>query len=104
MWNDNKCVFITILFSGQIFDLGLKRIHFSDQHVINHTIEELDESIDFVLIGDYMDESLVLLKRALCWDLDDILYFTHRRRSSDYKELNITTKMKVWTETSLENI
>lgn len=84
-----------ILLSGQIFDLGLKRIHFSDQEFINNTIEDLDEAIDLVLIAEYMDESLVLLKRALCWDLDDVVYFTHRQRANDYKDLNITTKMKV---------
>ncbi|KAK3738648.1 hypothetical protein QZH41_010838 [Actinostola sp. cb2023] len=40
-----------------------------------------------------MDESLVVLKRILCWDIDDVLYFTHKRRHADYKDLNITSEM-----------
>ncbi|EDQ89007.1 uncharacterized protein MONBRDRAFT_25794 [Monosiga brevicollis MX1] len=32
-------------------------------------------TFSLVLITEYMDESLVLLKRKLCWDLDDVVYF-----------------------------
>jgi hypothetical protein len=28
-----------------------------------------------VLITEHMDESLVLMKRKLCWELDDVVYF-----------------------------
>ena len=37
-------------------------------------LEFIKREMDFVLITEYMDESLVLLKRQWCWDLKDILY------------------------------
>ena len=37
-------------------------------------MEFVKREMDFVLITEYMDESLVLLKRKWCWDVKDILY------------------------------
>ncbi|XP_070555867.1 galactosylceramide sulfotransferase-like isoform X2 [Ptychodera flava] len=33
-----------------------------------------DDEIDLVMIMEYMDESLVLLKKLMCWDFDDMVY------------------------------
>ena len=36
------------------------------------------------MIMDYFDESLVLMKRMLCWEIDDILYMKlNERRDTD---------------------
>ena len=35
----------------------------------------LDKFFKLVLIREYFDESLVLLKRRLCWDLKDTIYY-----------------------------
>ena len=43
-------------------------------------IHELDEQLDFVMINEYMDESLVLLQRLLCWQLSDMVYIKRRMR------------------------
>ena len=32
------------------------------------------EQVPLVLINEYWDESMVLLRRAMCWDLDDVVY------------------------------
>lgn len=45
---------------------------------------------------EYFDESLVLLKRELCWDLDDVVYFKLNQRSLEYKQLELTTQQEVW--------
>ena len=45
---------------------------------IRQFIDNLD--FDFVLITEYFDECLVLLKRKLCWGLEDILYVKLRNR------------------------
>ncbi|KXJ22384.1 galactosylceramide sulfotransferase [Exaiptasia diaphana] len=84
---------LNLAVNGQMFDLGLMRTHFTNENEISRTIEALHEIIDLVLISEYMDESLVLLKRALCWDIDDVLYFTHKQRHKDYKDLEITSEM-----------
>ena len=40
---------------------------------------------DPVLIAEYMDESLILLRRKLCWDIRDIVYIPQRVRNYAYK-------------------
>jgi len=34
----------------------------------------MEEEFDLVMIADYFDESLILLKRLLCWEFEDIVY------------------------------
>lgn len=63
--------------------------------MIKKHIDELEEKIDLVLIMEYFDESLVLLKRELCWDLDDVVYFKLNQRSQEYKQTNITDEQQV---------
>ena len=41
---------------------------------IRKAIDDLSTQLTFVLIQDHMDESLVMLRRLFCWDLDDIIY------------------------------
>ena len=95
-------LFIPLLFSltcllltGQIFDLGLQHKYYNDPVEINNHIEELAEKINLVLIMEYFDESLILLKRELCWDLDDIVYFKFNQRAQEYKQTMITNEEKV---------
>ncbi|KAL5022726.1 hypothetical protein ScPMuIL_001881 [Solemya velum] len=45
---------------------------------------ELDDRFDFIIIVEYFDESLVLLKRYLCWSLKDIVY--HKANTGKYGE------------------
>ena len=41
---------------------------------VDDYIQYLDGVFDLVLIDEYFDESLVLLKDLLCWNVDDIVY------------------------------
>ena len=84
-----------LLLTGQIFDLGLQHKYYNDPVEINNHIEDLAEKINLVLIMEYFDESLILLKRALCWDLDDIVYFKFNQRAQEYKQTMITNEEKV---------
>ena len=81
--------------TGQIFDLGLQHKYYNDPLMIKKHIEDLAEKIDLVLIMEYFDESLVLLKRELCWDLDDVIYFKLNQRSLEYKQTEITRQQQV---------
>lgn len=38
-----------------------------------------------MLVAEYIDESLVLLQRLLCWDLTDVTYLKQRVRQYRYK-------------------
>lgn len=78
-----------------MFDLGLQHKYYNDPATIRKHINDLAEKIDLVLIMEYFDESLVLLKRELCWDLDDVVYFKLNQRSLEYKQLELTTQQEV---------
>ncbi|KAJ7379647.1 hypothetical protein OS493_014043 [Desmophyllum pertusum] len=81
--------------NGQIFDLGLQHKYYNDPVMIKKHIDDLAEKIDLVLLMEYYDESLVLLKRELCWDLDDVIYFKLNQRSQEYKQTNITDQQQM---------
>ena len=48
-------------------------------------IEQLNRDFTLVMIMDYFHESLVLLKRLMCWSLEDIIYHTSNVGNYSYK-------------------
>ncbi|XP_048380178.2 galactose-3-O-sulfotransferase 2 [Stegostoma tigrinum] len=50
---------------------------------VDAIIAELDRIFGLVLVAEYFDESLILLKEALCWNLEDMVYFKLNARSSN---------------------
>lgn len=65
---------LNLIKNGQFFDLGLRTTEYHRKNIIKTTIQELHDKFSVVIVYEYLDESLVLLKRRLCWQLDDILY------------------------------
>ncbi|GCB83005.1 hypothetical protein scyTo_0024035 [Scyliorhinus torazame] len=60
---------------------------------------ELERTFDLILVAEYFDESMVLLREALCWELEDVVYFRLNARSSaSVSSLNATTadRVRVW--------
>ena len=59
-------------------DLGFSFIHYVESKnktlFLKEFLSERDKEIDLVLISEYYDLSLVLLKRRYCWSYDDIVY------------------------------
>lgn len=51
--------------------------------VVDNFISLLDRQFDLVLLADYFDESLILLKDLFCWSLKDIVYLNGNSRSKD---------------------
>lgn len=66
------------------FDLGFDNNLEADDPRVMRDIQKLSKHLDLVLIAEYFEESLILLKDMLCWSMDDILYFklNVRRTSS----------------------
>lgn len=48
----------------------------ADLSRITEYINQLDEDFTLVMIMEYFHESLVLLKRLMCWSMEDIVYYT----------------------------
>lgn len=71
------------LWNGQSWDLGLNRTLFENLDYVEGAVRRLSNELDLVLIKEYIDESLILLKKEICLDYQDILYFSHMVRSGD---------------------
>ncbi|NXT85708.1 G3ST2 sulfotransferase, partial [Zapornia atra] len=65
------------------FDFGYDNNAKDNKKYIQGVLNEIERNFHLILIADYFDESMVLLKHALCWDLDDVIYFKLNSRSQD---------------------
>ncbi|XP_028646568.1 galactose-3-O-sulfotransferase 2-like [Erpetoichthys calabaricus] len=64
------------------FDLGFDHnANFSLQFA-QSVVAEIQQSFHFILLADYFDQSMVLLRDALCWSLDDVVTFRHNARTN----------------------
>ena len=60
-----------------MFDFGLDPKYFDDDVRVQQKIQEIDETFDLVIISEHFDNGIILLKRALCWSNEDIVYISH---------------------------
>ena len=82
-----------------IFDLGLDYKYFQNKSAVVQFIKHIDEEFDLVLITEYFDESLMLLKDLLCWKFEDILYIkqkVRKQRTSSSRE--VRTNILSWNQ------
>lgn len=68
--------------NGMFFDLGLSPSLQDNEKGILDAIKKVESEFSLVLMMEYFDESLVLLKREFCWDLDDVIYIKQNQRKS----------------------
>ncbi|XP_013394528.1 uncharacterized protein LOC106161989 [Lingula anatina] len=76
--------------NGMIFEFGFpddREDLRNNDTFISEYIDFLDKTFDFVIVIGMLDESLVLLRRMLCWEMEDILYTTTNKRKYNYKNL-----------------
>ncbi|XP_077991546.1 galactosylceramide sulfotransferase-like [Glandiceps talaboti] len=67
-------------------------------------LERLDSELDLVMLTEYYDESLILLKKLMCWEFEDIVYAVSMKAHTIYQP-PITPKMAdMITELSLRDI
>ena len=89
------------LWNGQLFDLGLDPGFFNNSDFINGAIHRLTTELDLVLIMEYFDESLILLKKLLCLGYQDIMYIPVNARRIDRKftiEQELKPKIAAWNK------
>ncbi|XP_001333387.3 galactosylceramide sulfotransferase [Danio rerio] len=65
----------------QFFDFGFENNLNSDDPRVRQGIEYIEKRFQLVLISDHFEESLILLKDALCWQMDDLMFFKLNARS-----------------------
>ena len=89
--NKNRISFIRNL---MMFDLGLSYRYFQNYTAVKNYINYLNKEFDLVMIMDYFDKSLVLLKRLLCWEIDDILYVKLNERKDNEKATRLSGRVQ----------
>ena len=55
------------------------KMQFLSQYIINIAkihLTGIDKELGLVMITEYSDESNILLRRKMCWDMSDILYIS----------------------------
>ncbi|XP_072851972.2 galactose-3-O-sulfotransferase 2 [Pogona vitticeps] len=87
------------------FDFGFNHNgNFSVKHV-QLMLRHIEAEFDLLLISEYFDESMVLLKELLCWDLDDVVSFPLNSRHNSTKihlSDDTTEKIKSWNKLDWE--
>lgn len=84
---------LKLIRNGMFYDLGLESKDFENKAAIRKAITQLDGEFDLIMMKEYFDESLVLLKRLACLELDDLVYFNQNERKSNFRR-NISDKLK----------
>ena len=67
---------------------------------INIFLEKVEQQFDLVLISDYFDESMVLLRRYLSWPMKDILYI--KRNAAHFDPNSVWNRRPVLNSTTYE--
>ncbi|XP_077982477.1 galactosylceramide sulfotransferase-like [Glandiceps talaboti] len=94
--------------NGQMYNLGLDHDFHEEARIVTEKINHLHTELDFVMLAEYFDESLVILRKKLCWLWQDILYFPQSRKQTDHRSFLTSTVeddiMKWnWADTVLYN-
>ncbi|XP_078684883.1 galactose-3-O-sulfotransferase 2-like [Branchiostoma floridae x Branchiostoma belcheri] len=76
----------TISRNFMAYDLGFPLGLFDDQSFVDEYVQKISREIDLVIILEHFQESLVLLRRMMCWKLKDILYNVVPKNLRSYKK------------------
>jgi len=68
--------------------------------LVQHWIAELGSEFSLVLIVEYFYESMALLRRRMCWSLEDILFLASNAGSYDYRAEERTDLVKLYRQWS----
>ena len=78
------------------FDLGYDPAIASEPRLVDEMLRDVEEAFDLVMIMELMDESLVLLRRLMCWSTDDVVFLPKNARiESRRTELSAAQRAKL---------
>lgn len=80
------------------FDLGGDKDN-TDVAYAERLAAQVEKQYNLVMISEYFDESLILLRHLLNWDLEDIVYFKMNMRSKSAKNKltpGLSAKIRLW--------
>ncbi|XP_077867531.1 galactosylceramide sulfotransferase-like [Saccoglossus kowalevskii] len=88
-----------LLHNNYMFDLGIPYNDWNDIDRLEGAIHKLNLVFNLVLIMEYFEESMVLLRHLMCWDVDDVVFLALNVRGAAAREhagSEITTKIEEW--------
>lgn len=80
-----KSSILYLIKNPNTFDLG-HRTWVDDDAAVSKILDTVKGDMNLVMISDHMLESLVLLKDELCWELEDVVYFTLNKRPKRFRQ------------------
>ncbi|XP_075794477.1 galactose-3-O-sulfotransferase 2-like [Pelodiscus sinensis] len=85
------------------FDFGFNHNGAVSAQHSQQMLRHLEQAFDLLLLSEYFDESMVLLKEALCWDLDSVVAFPlNSREGGTRSPLSESTAEKIKSWNSLD--
>ncbi|XP_054772072.2 galactose-3-O-sulfotransferase 2-like [Lytechinus pictus] len=69
--------------NNQIYDLGLDPQYHKNTTAVKEWIQKLQDELSLVLINEYFDESLLIMRKRFCWSFQDIAYIAKNIRIKD---------------------
>ena len=82
------------IYNGQLMDLGFDLQKALSKTEVERYINMLSREFDLMLIAEYFDESLLLLRKLMCWSFSDILYIKQNARSKSNGTLQMSESVK----------
>jgi len=77
-----------------LWDLGMGWKEMENKTLVQDKVERMDKQFHFVLLAEFFDESLVILARILCWNLEDVRSLVQNARKNENKS-NISEEARV---------
>lgn len=71
-----------------LYDFGLQTAEFDNDDLVNNLINHIEKTFHVVMFQEYFSESLVLLRHALSWSLEDVVVFSVNKQSRDVQVNN----------------
>ncbi|XP_006825558.1 galactosylceramide sulfotransferase-like [Saccoglossus kowalevskii] len=68
--------------NGQMWSMGFDQELQENETYVQLKIKQIDQEVDLVMLLEYYDESLILLKKLMCWRDEDLIYYSTNVRSS----------------------
>ena len=74
-------------FNQMLYDFGMDYRDMHDQAEVEKKIQDIDETFDIILLADkeFFDDSIILLKDALCWEYRDMINFQLNSKKIEMK-------------------
>eukprot|EP00079_Xenopus_tropicalis_P019306 XP_012808822.1 PREDICTED: galactose-3-O-sulfotransferase 4 isoform X2 [Xenopus tropicalis] len=79
------------------FDLGMDPDEPFTEEMASEGVRAVEDAFNLVLFAEHFDESVILLKEELCWELDDILTFKlNARETPTQLEQEDIERLRAW--------